>query len=207
MIVVDDNGENTIIVSPGSNGALAASSIRPDHFAGAAVLCLCLEVPVDTVLAAARAGHDAGAEVIMNLSPYAEVPGELLSLTDVLLVNRSEAELVLATKGIEQDWESALEGFRALGVERTIVTLGENGSVVLDGRADAEAAITPIEATRVDAVDTTGSGDAFTGAVAHRLAAGASLVEAARFASEASALAATADGAQSSYAQFAHLGP
>ena len=111
----------------------------------------------------------------------------------------------MGTKGIDQDWKAALEGFRALGVERTIVTLGENGSVVLDGRADAEAAITSIEATRVEAVDTTGSGDAFTGAVAHRLAGGASLVEAARFASEASALAATADGAQSSYAQFAHL--
>lgn len=205
MIVVNDNGENTIIVSPGSNGALTPSSIRPDHVAEAAVLCLCLEVPVDTVLTAARAGHDAGAEVIVNLSPFAEVPIELLTLTDVLLVNRSEADLVLGTKGVERDWEAALEGFRALGVERTIVTLGEDGSVVLDGRTDAVAAITPIEATRVEAVDTTGSGDAFTGAVAHGLAAGASLIDAARFASEASALAATADGAQSSYAQFAHL--
>ena len=228
MIVVDASGENTIIVSPGANGALSDEAVTT-ALAGSVgegdVLCLCLEVPVPVVLGAARTAQEAGARVVLNLSPYAEVPGELLAACDVLLVNRSEADLIVGAEGGVRgraqdggarsdetadpdapsgpDWAEVLDRLVALGVRRAVVTCGADGSVVLDDRAGAESRVTTVEATVVDAVDTTGCGDAFTGAVAHRLARGSDLVEAARFASQVSALAATADGAQSSYRAFA----
>ena len=202
MIVVDAAGENTIIVSPGANGALAPLSVRAEDFADASVLCLCLEVPVPAVKAAAEQGRRAGAQVLLNLSPYRDVPSQLLGLTDVLLVNRTEAALVLGLPEVN-DWSAALDGFVGLGIDRAVVTLGADGSVVLDATADRRERVTLIEPVRVEVVDTTGCGDAYTGALAHRLGGGSSLVPAARFAAQISALAATAEGAQSSYRAFA----
>lgn len=205
MIVVNAKGENTIIVSPGANGALEPEMITAESLADAAVLCLCLEVGVPTVLVAARLGHARGARVLLNLSPFRDVPAELLALTDVLLVNRSEAGQVLQDDSVGEDWAGAVRGFAALGVDQTIVTLGADGSVVLDATAAGAHRVTTIEGIRVKVVDTTGCGDAFTGAVAHGLATGFSLVDAARFAGRVSALAATAAGAQSSYTTFTEL--
>ena len=206
VICVDANGENSIIISAGANGTLAPADVDFAAFRGAAVVCLCLEVGIDTVVAAAQAGHDAGATVLLNLSPYAEVPELLAGLSDVLLVNAHEAALFL---GSESDipsadadaeaWEPVRSQFADRGLQRVLVTLGSQGSVVLDSLARGEQ-LTRIAPTRVSAVDTTGAGDAFTGAVAARLAAGDSLVDAASFASVAAALAATKKGTQAAYA-------
>lgn len=205
MIVVDAAGENTIIISPGANGAHRPTSVDPAAFGGAAVLCLCLEVPTSVVQNAAELGRQAGAQVLLNLSPYAEVPADLLSLTDVLLVNRTEAELVLGMSNVAEHWPTTLDAFVERGVDRAVVTLGSAGSVVLDATAVDPDRVVVIDPVTVEAVDTTGCGDAFTGALAHRLAAGSSLAEAARFAAQVSALAATVPGAQSSYQAFRHL--
>lgn len=187
MIVVDASGENTILVSSGANGEVCADMIDRGSVDGADVVCLCLEIPDAAVHAAAAAGHAAGAHVLLNPSPYRDVSSELLGLTDVLIVNESELCLLLR-------------------IERTVVTCGADGSVVLDSAAaDTSNRETRIAAERVDVVDTTGCGDAYTGALAHRLAAGDHLTDAARFASRVSARAATAVGAQSSYRRFADL--
>lgn len=207
MIVVDAAGENTIIVSPGANGTVTGAELPADLFDGAAVLTLSLEVPLEAVTAAARAGCNAGAQVLLNLSPYREVPAELLSLTDVLLLNTHEAALVTGLADPASDWEAVIAALDALGVRRTIVTLGGDGAVVLDGTASGTERVAAIAPTRVAAVDTTGCGDAFTAATAARLAAGDSLVEAARFAARAGALAATREGAQSSYPALQELVP
>lgn len=205
MIVVDAAGENTIIISPGANGVHRPDSLDPTAFTEADVLGLCLEVPIAAVRSAAEHGRRVGAQVLLNLSPYAEVPAELLELTDVLLVNRTEAELVLGMSEGIPDWPTALAAFVERGVDRAVVTLGAAGSVVLDATAAGGDIVTVIDPVEVEAVDTTGCGDAFTGALAHRLARGSSLAEAAQFAAQVSALAATAVGAQSSYQAFAHL--
>ena len=201
MIVVDAAGENTIIVSPGANGGHRPDSLDPAAFADAGVVCLCLEVPTAAVRAAAEHGRRVGAQVLLNLSPYAEIPAGLLALTDVLLVNATEAALVLERQGVAENWSDTLDAFAARGVERVVVTLGAAGSVVLDAGADEP--VTLIDPVEVEVVDTTGCGDAFTGALAHRLAGGSSLIDAARFAAQVSALAATDHGAQSSYQTFA----
>ncbi|MBO0898168.1 MULTISPECIES: ribokinase [Arthrobacter] len=205
MIVVDAAGENTIIVSPGANGTVTGAELPENLFDDAAVLTLSLEVPLDAVTAAARAGHDAGAQVLLNLSPYREVPAELLALTDVLLLNTHEAALVTGLTDPAADWEAVIAVLGQLGVRRTIITLGGDGAVVLDGTAQGADRVVSVAPTRVTAVDTTGCGDAFTAATAARLAAGDSLVEAATFAARAGALAATREGAQSSYSALAEL--
>ncbi|TDW64101.1 ribokinase [Curtobacterium sp. PhB25] len=184
VITVDGAGENTIVISAGANGTLTPDDVPADAFDDAGVLGLCLEVSIDVVLAAARAAHAAGVTVLTNLSPFGDVPAELLELTDVLLVNEHEAE-----------------SLGEHGVARSIVTRGGSGCVVHDGEADPVS----IDAVRVEPVDTTGCGDAFMGSVALRLAAGDSLVDAARFAVGVGAYAATKAGAQASYPTTAEL--
>jgi ribokinase len=184
VITVDAAGENTIVISAGANGTLTPADVPADAFDDAGVLGLCLEVSIDVVLAAARAAHAAGVTVLTNLSPFGDVPAELLELTDVLLVNEHEAS-----------------SLGEHGVTRSIVTRGGSGCVVHDGEADPVS----IDAVRVEPVDTTGCGDAFMGSVALRLAAGDSLVDAARFAVGVGAYAATKAGAQASYPTTAEL--
>lgn len=199
MIVVEHSGENTIIVSPAANGELTPVHAAMADLQAGDVLCLCLEVPQPAVLAAARAARQVGARVVLNLSPFAEVPDELLSCTDVLLVNAAEAaQLLDAELG---DWSATRDRVRARGVGAAVVTLGGDGAVVLDDE------VTTVAAESVEVVDTTGCGDAFTGAVAHGLAHGEPLVEAARFAARVAAQAATAPGAQSSYTDFPTIEP
>ena len=213
VISVDAHGVINIIISAGANGTLAPGDVAAsaELFEGASVMCLCLEVGLDTVEAAARLGHDAGATVLLNLSPYAEIPASLAALCDILLVNAHEASLFLGGAAVPDAgadtaaWAPVRDKFADRGLHRVVVTLGANGSVVLDSGAGAEGRITRIEPTRVDAKDTTGAGDAFTGAVAARLAAGDSLPAAAAFASVAAALAATRKGTQTAYPKAADV--
>ncbi|WP_285246652.1 ribokinase [Pseudarthrobacter sp. efr-133-R2A-89] len=214
VIAVDAHGENNIIISAGANGTLSPADVAgaADVLDGAAVVSLCLEVAMPTVLAAAQAGHDAGATVLLNLSPYAHIPAELAELTDVLLVNAHEAALFLgpgaSVPGADAhaaQWDTVRERFAGRGIRQVLVTLGAHGSVVLDSEAPPGAQVTFVAPTRVDAVDTTGAGDAFTGAVAVRLAAGDALAEAAAFASVAAALATTRKGTQAAYPETADV--
>lgn len=206
VIAVDANGENNIIISAGANGTLSPADVAAaaETFDGAAVVCLCLEVSLDTVEAAARTGRDAGATVLLNLSPYGEIPQQLADLTDVLLVNAHEASLFLGSAvpgpGVPvSDWETVRLHFAERGLQRVLVTLGAHGSVVLDSLAPSGQQLVRVAPIKVAAVDTTGAGDAFTGAVAARLAAGAPLADAATFASAAAALATTRKGTQAAY--------
>ncbi|MFF1383917.1 ribokinase [Arthrobacter sp. NPDC058288] len=213
VIAVDQHGENNIIISAGANGTLAPADVAAsaDAFDGASVVCLCLEVSLDTVEAAAVKGHDAGATVLLNLSPYGEIPQSLADLTDVLLVNAHEASLFLGAgempdaEADDAAWDQVRERFAARGLKRVVVTLGSSGSVVLDSASAGADRVTRIAPVKVHAVDTTGAGDAFTGAVAARLAAGEPLAEAAAFASIAAALAATRKGTQAAYAGVADV--
>ncbi|WP_461188533.1 ribokinase [Arthrobacter sp. Z4-13] len=208
VIAVDAGGENNIIISAGANGTLSPADVADaaDVLADAAVVSLCLEVALETVLAAAEAGHDAGATVLLNLSPYGEVPEALTARTDVLLVNAHEAALFLGDLAAvpvpdapASEWNRVRMRFAERGIRQVLVTLGSQGSMVLDSLAPEGRQVTRIAPTTVRAVDTTGAGDAFTGAVAVRLAAGDALADAAAFASVAAALATTRKGTQAAY--------
>jgi ribokinase len=147
VITVDAAGENTIVVAPGANAHLAVTSPHVQRVvADAQVVLLQLEIPVDTALAAARIGREAGAVVIVNASPAGARPDQLLALSqtaDVVLVNEVEAR--------EWHWPIA----------HLVITRGSRGASYLgaDERFD-------VPAPPVEPVDTTGAGDVFAGVLA-----------------------------------------
>ncbi|BDZ49413.1 ribokinase [Frondihabitans sucicola] len=203
VITVDAQGENTIVISAGANGTLSAADVEANRvsFDGASVLGLCLEVGIDAVLAAARAGREAGLTVLTNLSPYAAVPDDLLLATDVVLLNEHEAAQLLGVDLDAVEWSDVGAAIARLGVPHAVITTGSAGCVVLSGDDSPVTVPSP----RVGAVDTTGCGDAFMGALALRLAEGDALVAAATFAVRVGSFAATRHGAQSSYPTPAEL--
>lgn len=206
VITVDAHGENTIVYSPGSNASVSVQYVvsQKDVIQQANVLGLCLESPIEAVTAAANIAHSVGTQVLLNDSPFrAKLPPELIENSDILLVNEHEmAQLLNMNEPADHDWlalnwDDIHRQFRKLGFEDVIVTLGAEGSVVL--QRYSEDPIMSIRPVSVDAVDTTGCGDSFMGTILAGLASGLTLVESARLASYVSAYAATGHGAQASY--------
>jgi ribokinase len=195
MIIVSPDGDNSIVVSPGANAALTPKDVAAaeDVIEAATVLSLQLEIPMESVRAAALAAGRAGTRVVLNPSPAPDdLAGELLALADPLVVNEHEAARLSGhADGTPAQWAAAL---RERGARSVVVTLGGDGALVLD-----DAGVCEVPGIKVRAVDTTGAGDAFTGALATRLAQGDALPDAARFAVRVGAAAVTKPGAQPSY--------
>ncbi|GAA2149169.1 ribokinase [Actinomadura napierensis] len=195
LITVGPDGDNSIIVSPGANARLTpddAAAAR-DMITAASVVTFQLEVPMPAIEAAARAAAPAGARVVLNLSPTAPVPDEVLALCDPLVINEHEAAWLLGGPGETAPEEMGRALLRS-GPRSAVITLGADGVVV----ADADGT-THIPSPKVEAVDTTGAGDAFTAALCLRLARGDSLPDAARYATRVGAAAVRQPGAQTSY--------
>ncbi|WP_369133888.1 ribokinase [Modestobacter sp. I12A-02662] len=211
MIAVDRSGENFIIVSPGANAQFAAADVvaAADFFADGSVLCLCLEVDLSVVQAAAEAANAAGATVVLNPSPFQDLDERLLRLVDVLVVNEHELADLVGGEALGSpdapDWERVLEELGSIGPRHVVVTLGSAGAVVLALDAAGAARVHAEPAPRVEVVDTTGCGDAFLGALASRLALGEDPGTACRFAVQVGSFAATRPGAQESYPTAAEL--
>lgn len=218
VITVDaKGGENTIVYAPGSNAKVSVEYINQNDvkqaICSASVLGLCLESPMETVTAAAKIARAAGVKVLLNNSPFvSELPRELIENASILLVNEHEMAQLLKISEPEDgnwddfDWHDAARIMHEYGFDEAVVTLGAEGSVVLDYAAqdgkkaaqDGKKAVR-ICPQRVKAVDTTGCGDAFMGTVLAGLAAGFSLAQSAQVATYVSAYAAMGFGAQSSY--------
>jgi ribokinase len=182
LIVVDAAGENQIAVASGANAELDPAAVEA-ALAGAAeggVALLGLEVSDAAVLAAARAARASGLQVLLNPAPARALPAELLALSPVLTPNATEASQLSG----EADPEAAARALTARTGAPVVVTVGARGAQLADGDA-----LERIPAPRVEAVDTTGAGDAFNGALAAALAGGAALADAVR---EAVAVAADA---------------
>ncbi len=192
LIAVSSDGENQIVVSPGAN-----ARVSPEHVAAASelldaasVTLLQLEIPLDTVAAAARA---ATGTVILNPAPAADVPKDALSFVDVLVPNRVELSQLLGVEPPSTIDEAADAAGRLGGPRAVVVTLGADGAVVVTGGTR-----THVPGVRVEAVDATAAGDSFCGALADALARGSSLEDGARWAVRAAALTCTRVGAQAS---------
>ena len=210
MITVDRNADNTIVVSPGANAHTTEAIVSANSalLREASVVCLALEVPTSTVLAAARLAQKGGATTILNLSPFEQVGSELIGLADILLLNEGELESLLGFPYNPGNAEQVLAALSGLGASQTIVTLGSAGAVIFDSKAtDPTSRIEYVPAPSVAAVDTIGCGDAFTGALATEIAAGQSTARAAKKATRVAAVAATRHGAQSSYPTWQELQP
>lgn len=175
VIVVDEHGENSIVVVPGANSAVRAPASLPD----AAVVLAQLEVPIPEVQAVFAAARAAGATTVLNPAPAAELSAELLALSDIVVPNEHEAELL-----------GGPEALLAHGARAVLVTRGGAGVDVI-----TSGGLEHVPPHPVDPVDTTGAGDAFCGSLCARLAAGDDLLTAVRWAAIAGALATTTQGA------------
>lgn len=193
FIAVSDKGQNTIIVSPGANARLRPENLSPAEFEGAKVVVLQLEISPDVVVRAAQLGREAGATVVLNAAPAGSLSARELALMDVLVVNETEAEALTGQK--PDSPETALEVARTLQqtTPTVVVTLGSQGAVWAGTEGNGYQS-----AFAVAAVDTTGAGDAFIGALAVALAENQTLAEAVRLGAAAGALATTRAGAQPS---------
>ncbi len=196
-IFVDDRGENVIAVDPGANHLLSPATVA-EHLASTRydVVLAQLEIDAKAVLAAAKSSSNA--TFILNPAPIpadAATLRELLQHADVIVPNRPE--LARLSGAPVPATREALDGcVRRLGFSGIlVVTLGADGVVVYEGGADGRRA-TWIEPVRVQSVDTTGAGDAFCGVLAHVLAAGGDVIEAARRANEMAAFSTTVAGAR-----------
>jgi len=191
FITVDASGQNSIVVAPGANARFEAALLTRGAFEGARVVVLQLEVPSATVAAAARWGREAGASVVLNAAPVREQGAYDLGHVSVLVVNEFEAG-VLSGRPAPRSAAEALDVAAELRsrAPAVAVTLGEQGAVWSDGNGSF-----PVEPFAVAAVDTTGAGDAFVGALAASLADGSRPQQAMRFASAAGALATLKRGA------------
>lgn len=184
-IVVDGGGENSIIVVGGANSRMTSLDAADLAVIANADVLLCqLEIPVETVLMAARHARANGAVVVLNPSPVRELPGEIWAAVDIAVVNEGEA----AELGAALD-----------AVPHVITTLGAAGAVYrgLDGRK------IPHPGVKVEVVDTTGAGDTFTGALAAHWHEGAE--RALAWACTAGALATTKLGASASIPMFEEI--
>jgi ribokinase len=190
VITIDANAENTIVVSPGAN-----QQLTPEHIARnaaviskARVVLAQLEVPLDTIEAAARITRGV---FCLNPAPAQPLPPALLERVDVLVPNRSELSLLSGRDAIVGNDEVAdiARGLRPHGP--TVVTLGADGAVLVEG-----ARMRRVHGFAVEAIDPTGAGDAFCGALAFSLSRGDSLEDAVVFSSAAGAVSVTQAGAQ-----------
>ena len=197
FIVVDGSGENTIIVASGANATVAALTADDRaQLRRAAVVLMQLELPLDTVLAAATVAHSAGATVMLNAAPATAIGAHLLEQLDVLIVNEHEARIIGASDDV-----AAASASLARSVNRLVVTLGSKGSVLYERGSE----VARIAAPKVEALDTTGAGDTFCGAFAAAIADGRGFADAATFASVAAALSVQVLGAVPSVPQRAAI--
>ncbi|MFJ9706857.1 ribokinase [Streptomyces sp. NPDC101234] len=201
LITVDPSGDNSIVVSPGANGRLTPADVRAagSLFHASRVISTQLEIPLETVLEVVRSVAP-GSRFVLNPSPPQPLPGEVLAACDPLIVNEHEAKVVLGEACVSEepaDWARLL---LAKGPKSVVVTLGAQGALVADGQG-----VESVPSVKVDAVDTTGAGDAFTAALAVRLGAGESLAGAAAYAARVGAAAVTRRGAQESYPTAAEV--
>jgi len=196
IITVSDDGENTIVVIPGANAHVDGSFVeqRRATIADADIVLLQGEIPADGFVAAVNAAQG---RVITNLAPVIKVDEKALLAADPLLANEHEAGLILTQLGIPVTSEEPKALAQLLidaGFNSVVLTLGASGALVATGEK-----LIDIPTPKVTAVDTTGAGDAFAGALCARLLEGDDLVQAATFAARVGATSTLANGAQASY--------
>ena len=195
IVEVSDDGENTIVVLPGANAAVTPALVAASEAAirAAAVVVVQGELPADATAEAVRL---ASGRAIINLAPVIAVDREVLLRADPLIVNEHEGALLLTQLGGAEagDHAAVVAGLLACGFASVVMTLGAAGALLSDG-----GAVRAVPAPQVHAVDTTGAGDAFVGALAARLATGGSLDDAVRVAVRVGSYAVQRPGAQPSY--------
>jgi ribokinase len=186
-IITVANADNTIIVVPGANALVGATDVQAPVFANGDIAVSQFEIPLPTVRAFFKRARAAGATTILNPAPAIEFDAEMLDLVDILILNESELGFLAKAELRDTDDQA-----RFIGAARSLqsnkdkiicVTLGKRGALAL---VDGQPMIIPGSA--VTAVDTTGAGDCFVGAVAAQLASENSIRDALHYANDAASI-------------------
>lgn len=194
-IYVEDSGENSILLDSGANGTMDAEAVEAfaDVVTSANVVLVQGEIPRSGTEAAARL---CTGRLMVNLAPVIDVDHQVLLQADPLVVNEHEGALALQMLGADpaDGDEAVVRALRSAGIPSVVMTRGPQGALI--GLGDDVA---QVPAPTITAVDTTGAGDAFVGALAQGLASGESMVDAAARAVRVASFACTRRGAQPSY--------
>jgi ribokinase len=205
-IAVDEDSHNSIIIVTGANDLLTPAEIEAARvsIAAAQIIVCQLEIPLETTLAALRVAREEGVATIFNPAPArAELPDELYQLSDIFCPNETETELLTGLPvGTLAEAETAARVLLARGAGQVILTLGERGSLLV-----AEDEVAHVPAIPVKALDSTGAGDAFVGALAYFLAAGRPIAAAMDRANRIAGVSVQSSGTQTSFPTAADLPP
>ena len=197
-IWVDANGENRIIIIPGANYEIetkkAVEAIA--SIADLAVVVAQCEIKQEVTLAAFSAAKKRGCVTILNPAPYQPLSKDLLEVTDWIIPNETEFKEL---HGQFPTSDEVLKSFRP--GKNSIVTLGSEGAVLIT----SDGHLTRVSASKVNAVDTTGAGDAFVGVFAFALASGKSPVDSMELGVKVASMSVMRKGAQSSYPSQAEI--
>ena len=195
MIIVVD-GDNRIIIDAGANGKVTNADVDEGlkNAKSGDILVMQLEIPLDVVVYASKIAKNKGMTVILNPAPAVPLPSELMQNVDIITPNETETQ-ILTGISVDSEVELALavKHFYQRGIKNVIITLGSRGSMVSYGND-----IDIIESRKVKVIDTTSAGDTYVGAITVKLDSGADIVSACRFASVASSITVTREGASKS---------
>ena len=197
-IWVDSNGENRIIIIPGANHEIESKKAIQaiESIAGLAVVVAQCEIKQEVTLAAFSAAKKRGCVTILNPAPYQPLSEELLAVTDWIIPNETEFKELHGQAPTSDD---VLKSFRP--GKNSIVTLGSEGAVLIT----SDGNLSRVSAPKVNAVDTTGAGDAFVGVFAFGLASGKNPEDAMKLGIKVASMSVTRKGAQSSYPSQAEI--
>ncbi len=189
-------GDNFIVLDAGANALVTPEMIDSlkELIAEADTVMMQYEIPVESIIHAARIAKAGGTRVVVNPAPYKKMPDEFYSLVDILVPNEHEAhDLSGIYPADEESARRALEALRAKGTGTVIITMGSRGCVYNDGE---ETVFCP--AIKTVAVDTTSAGDSFIGALCARLSNGDSLKDSVKYATKVSSVTVSRAGASDS---------
>lgn len=204
IIVVDQHGENIIVVAAGANACLCPADIDAAEavIAKADSVLLQLEIPLETVERAVQIAGRHGTRVILDPAPARELPASLLAGVSLITPNETEAELLTGISGADEpNCMRQAEALKARGIATVLVTRGKQGVLCLD-----KAGVRSFPTIEVKSVDSTAAGDCFNGALGAALARGESLEKAIAFACRAAAFSTTRLGAQDSLPRIKEIG-
>jgi ribokinase len=193
LIAVDKNGENSIVVALGACGEITEADVMEaeEVIKDANIVLLQLETSIEAVVTSVKLAQKYNVPVILNPAPYREFPTEILKYISYITPNETEA---FELSGIEvKDPQTALKAAKKIyhmGVQSVIITMGRQGAFLYTGEGEGEF----IPSYKVEAIDTTGAGDAFNGGLAYALSKGNSIIEAVKFANSVAALSVTKIG-------------
>lgn len=192
ILVEAGTGNNCIALDPGANESLSPADIADcEHsMKGASVVLTQLEIPASAAEAALASGRLHGATTILNPAPVRDLPDSVLEKVDVLTPNRTEANVLTGRKSeANEDPEQLALELIHRGVKTVVMTMGESGALIVTASSS-----TAVPAIEVDALDSTGAGDAFNAGLATALAFGEKIESAVEFAVVAGGLAVTKHG-------------